>query len=104
MAKLNQHASTPPQLQDDIQHGRTSDKVRGPDPAMAPLGTDEEAAGTPTGPLELSQARAAEKHPSVTTDPERSNKYATWSGVLIWIAAVTFLVVVVGAALIFVEP
>jgi hypothetical protein len=31
----------------DIDSGRTADKVDWPDPAMAPLGTDDEAAGMP---------------------------------------------------------
>ena len=35
------------QLRADIDSGRTGDKVSAPDPAMAPLGTDDEAAGTP---------------------------------------------------------
>jgi hypothetical protein len=33
-----------------IDSGRTGDKVDFPDPAAAPLGTDEEAAGTPVPP------------------------------------------------------
>jgi hypothetical protein len=36
------------QLRRDIDSGATGDKVRASDPAAAPLGTDEEAAGTPT--------------------------------------------------------
>jgi hypothetical protein len=39
--------STIAQLRDDIDAGRTGDKVDWPDPAVVPLGTDEEAAGTP---------------------------------------------------------
>lgn len=34
-------------LRADIDSGRTGEKVRYPDPAAAPLGSDEEAAGTP---------------------------------------------------------
>ena len=34
-------------LRADINEGRTLDKVRFPDPAAAPLGSDDEAAGTP---------------------------------------------------------
>ena len=33
-------------LRSDIDSGRTGDKVRAPDPAAAPLGTDAEAAET----------------------------------------------------------
>jgi hypothetical protein len=33
-------------LRDDIDRGRTGDKVDWPDPAVAPLGTDDEAGGS----------------------------------------------------------
>ena len=36
------------QLRDQIDSGRTGEKVGYPDPAAAPLGTDAEAGGTPT--------------------------------------------------------
>ena len=39
--------ATPDQLRFDIDRGLTGDKVAYPDPTVAPLGTDEEAAGTP---------------------------------------------------------
>lgn len=52
--------STSAQLKDDIDAGRTGDKVAAFDPAAAPLGTDEEAAGTPTPPQAWSSARRAE--------------------------------------------
>ncbi len=45
-AQPDSHAN-PDQLRFDIDSGRTGDKVAFPDPAVAPLGTDEEAAGTP---------------------------------------------------------
>ena len=49
------------QLQDDIQSGRTGDKAPGFDPAAAPLGTDDEAGGSPVQPTEVRAARAAER-------------------------------------------
>lgn len=46
------------QLQHDIDQGRLADKAPGFDPAAAPLGTDEEAAGTPTpGPMIAAERR-----------------------------------------------
>jgi hypothetical protein len=39
--------ATTEQLRDDIDRGRTGEKANVSDPAAAPLGTDEEAAGTP---------------------------------------------------------
>jgi hypothetical protein len=38
---------TTDELRIDIDSGRTADKIDWPDPAAAPLGTDDEAAGTP---------------------------------------------------------
>ena len=43
-----ERAATAEQLRADIDHGLTGDKVPCFDPAAAPFGTDEEAAGTPT--------------------------------------------------------
>jgi|SRR5947209_6712288 len=39
--------STTDRLRDEIDSGRTGDKVAASDPAAAPLGTDDEAGGTP---------------------------------------------------------
>lgn len=52
--------STISQLRDDIDAGRTGDKVDWPDPAAVPLGTDEEAAGTPPDSWAVETARALE--------------------------------------------
>lgn len=51
---------TADRLRHDIDHGRAGDKVNYPDPAAAPLGTDDEAAGTPPTQEQLRMARAAE--------------------------------------------
>ena len=53
-------APTISKLRDDIDRGRTGDKIAWPDPAVAPLGTDEEAAGTPIPPEAVAQAHAYE--------------------------------------------
>ena len=52
--------STISQLRDDIDAGRTGDKIDWPDPAAVPLGTDEEAAGTPPDPWAVETARRIE--------------------------------------------
>jgi hypothetical protein len=49
-------------LRADIDAGRTGDKAPGEDPAAAPLGTDEEAAGTPIDPALAERVRRAEQH------------------------------------------
>jgi hypothetical protein len=46
----------PDQLRSAIDSGGTGDKVAFPDPAAAPLGTDEEAAGTPVSAAACRQA------------------------------------------------
>ena len=53
--------STTEQLRHDIDRGRTGDKVDAIDPAAAPLGTDEEAAGTPIDPKLLAVVRRRER-------------------------------------------
>jgi hypothetical protein len=54
---------TTDQLRDDIDKGRTGEKISMPDPATVPLGTDAEAGGSPPTPQErkleaASQTRA----------------------------------------------
>jgi hypothetical protein len=48
------------QLRDDINSGRTGDKVAFHDPAAAPLGADDEAAGMPPSREDVLAAQAAE--------------------------------------------
>jgi hypothetical protein len=91
-------------LRDDIQRGRTSDKVKARDPAAAPLGTDEEAAGTPVTSTASQSARDAENKSQLETDPDRSNKYNSWSGVLLWAGVIATLVFVFAAALFLTGP
>jgi hypothetical protein len=54
------NTSTISQLRDDIDAGRTGDKLEWPDPAAVPLGTDEEAAGTPPDQWAVETARRIE--------------------------------------------
>jgi hypothetical protein len=49
------------QLRQDIDSGATGDKVPVLDPAMAPLGTDAEAAGAPPSPEMVAAVRNAER-------------------------------------------
>lgn len=50
-------------LKNDINSGRTGDKSAAFDAAAAPLGTDEEAAGTPVPGAAVAMARANENRP-----------------------------------------
>lgn len=47
MRENQQDPKTPSQLRREIDAGEGRDKIAYPDPAAAPLGTDDEAAGTP---------------------------------------------------------
>lgn len=51
-------------LRDRIDSGATGDKVAHPDPAAAPLGTDDEAAGHPPT---AAQVREASRHETART-------------------------------------
>jgi hypothetical protein len=53
-------APTADRLRDDIDSGLAHDKVAQPDPAAAPLGTDDEASGTPPTPEQVATARRQE--------------------------------------------
>jgi hypothetical protein len=48
---------TAAQLKGDIESGRTGDKNPVRDPGLAPLGTDDEAAGRPPSPVRTALAR-----------------------------------------------
>jgi hypothetical protein len=48
-----------------IDRGLTYDKVAAPDPAVAPLGTDDEAAGTRITPAMVEEALRIESRPLV---------------------------------------
>jgi hypothetical protein len=52
---------------DTIEQG---DKVSAPDPAMAPLGTDDEAAGTPPSPAAIALTRRMENSCAHQSEPQ----------------------------------
>ncbi len=94
----SQHGATTEQLRHDIDQGRTGDKVRFPDPAAAPLGTDEEAAGTPIDPQVIARTREAEAKLARSTDAQRSAQgrvsdvlvacHGCGGGSLVWVRVV----------------
>lgn len=59
-SRSKSRTATAAQLRADIDSGRTGDKVAAIDHAVAPLGTDEEAAGTPVPPHVIAEARRLE--------------------------------------------
>jgi hypothetical protein len=82
--------ATTEQLRVDIDSGRTRDKVRHDDVAAAPLGTDEEAAGTPVPERAVRTARAQEVEGPAASRPMGS----VWLFVLI----IAMIAVALGAA------
>jgi hypothetical protein len=67
---------TPAKLRHDIDRGRGGDKVDGVDPAAAPLGTDEEAAGTPASSDAVARAYADEIGSASVTSQKRDSDHA----------------------------
>lgn len=69
--------ATTEQLRDAIDRGRTGSKVPARDAAAAPLGTDDEAGGTPTDPRIVQEVldretRNPAAHPRGTAQPSGS--------------------------------
>jgi len=66
-------APTSDRLRKDIDRGRSGDKTDYPDPAAAPLGTDDEAGGNPPSEEQLRIAREAEtRRPSEREQTSRT--------------------------------
>ena len=90
-------SSLPPttsRLRHDIDTGRTGEKVAAPDPAAAPLGTDDEAAGTPPSGEAVSMARDAE-----LKDPARQEAKRDRGGLIFVVAVAVFALAVIAAGL-----
>ena len=86
---------TSAKLRDEIDHGQAGDKVSFPDPAAAPLGTDDEAAGHPPTPEQIAMARRLE----VREDPRPRPELDGWtgkSGVKLLLGAAIILAAVLG--------
>ena len=90
--------STTDRLRSDIDSGRTGDKVAASDPAAAPLGTDDEAAGRPPGRGAVDLARQHEVARAAEAKPEDQR----FGSVLVFAAIVAGLaVLMIGCVLFF---
>jgi hypothetical protein len=93
-------APTTAKLRHDIDRGRGGDKVDNIDPAAAPLGTDDEAAGTPAAPAEVKLAHRNEVGTAISSerkDPEDR-------GVAIWLTVVLVWSMALFAGIFFSDP
>lgn len=88
--------TTVEQLRRDIDRGVTHDKVPGSDPAAAPLGADEEAAGTPppSGAVATDREWQLRAHAGRPSAPAHSSasRYVGW----IWLALPIAAIILVG--------
>jgi hypothetical protein len=86
---MSSQTPTTEQLRRDIDAGQTGEKIDFPDPAAAPLGTDDEASGNPPSAEQRRMAaRTAPDHPQSRTS----------AGALIY--PVLVLLVVIGIAVV----
>ncbi len=93
---MKRKKSTSAQLRDDIDRGLTGDKVAAADPAAAPLGTDDEAAGTPPSPEAIAEARERELQIGrlARRQPPDREIYIQAGGVAPWLAIAAFLLAI----------
>jgi len=89
--------ATVDQLRHEIDQGNTGDKVRSRDPAAVPLGTDEEAAGTPIDGALI--ARVLQRELVHRVHDNRTSQEFDWKAVGAWVFIVTVLALAVGIAL-----
>jgi hypothetical protein len=89
-------SATTEQLRRDIDRGLTGDKIPAEDPAAAPLGTDDEAAGMSPGRDEIRDARHREgihrpPDASLASGPQTRDPNGPRTLRTIWIVAILFV-------------
>jgi hypothetical protein len=90
----------PTPIRKAIDSGRTGDKVDFPDPAAAPLGTDEEAAGTPVPPQAVKLSLDTELKIGDRARPVHQSRSALMlAAVGIFIAGLAAILIVVSQSL-----
>jgi hypothetical protein len=85
MPRAEPEPKTVDRLREDIDRGVTGDKVPGSDPAAAPLGTDDEAAGAPPTQAEIgleARSRSVLSH-AETSGGGRRRAWLAGAGVVV---------------------
>ena len=90
---------TTARLRHDIDRGRGGDKVDNIDPATAPLGTDDEAAGKPPSRAEIKLAYRHEVGRGVSSVRGDGDH-----GVAIYVTMVLLLSIILLSAIYFIRP
>ena len=89
-------APTTDQIRDSIDSGKTGEKVRMPDPAAAPLGTDAEAGGnTPTAQERRLDVKSTPRHERAPAHPATGS--ALYFAAIALIAVAIVLIVMAAA-------
>jgi hypothetical protein len=96
MNSVTQPHGTIEQLRDAIDSGRTGEKVPFHDPAAAPLGADEEAAGTPLPRDAVTATLARETGRTSHRDQDQRGLGHAWILVIL-IAVAAFAILAWGA-------
>lgn len=82
---------TTDQLRRATDSGATGDKVHFPDPAAAPLGTDDEAGGFSPPPAPAETALSTEAKPSLRRAHAESGRSALWAVAVALLCAVLLI-------------
>jgi hypothetical protein len=99
-APMRGPGATTAQLRRDIESGATGDKIAVLDPAMSPLGTDDEAAGVPPTPELVQAVREAERLAAPPPgDPGRRVQH--WLGLKLMAAVGVAVALSLGAFLLY---
>lgn len=85
--------SSAAELRHDIDRGLTGDKVAVEDPAAAPLGTDDEAAGSPPDPEIMAEVRQRELRRGERIRRARRLRVSDGGGAIRWLLIAAFLLV-----------
>jgi hypothetical protein len=93
MGTADKRHVTVDRLRNDIDSGRTGDKVPGPDPAAAPLGSDDEAAGKPPSRARVELTRELEASTRGNAQAPQRGPGAAWILIAFTAALGTVLIV-----------